>query len=319
MENILFFLFFASGCVLVAGALTLTIFNIIRKRKYGRISSSVFFEKYAEKIYRPLSKNKFFVKLNNEIAYKISVFNSASFEKNRQISVFMILGFALVVLILSIVFIYIYMPYWYIALVYIVFSVTAVLFLLQFVSDSIMNSYLKRLPEAIKILLSRFMTKGSISKAIQVSIPDLPKGIKNEMIRIYDAMKQNEPEKTKEVFWEIDRKYTNEHMSVLLDLIRLAHYNGGTESVKIQFDTMIKDILEDLENQQDLKGAAMSYIGMSVAFMTALPFVKLYNASILSSSEMQYYDSRSGMLFAAAYIGFLFILIAILFYLKKKG
>ena len=163
------------------------------------------------------------------------------------------------------------------------------------------------------------MTKGSISKAIQVSIPDLPKGIKDEMIRIYDAMKQNETEKTKEVFWEIDRKYTNEHMSVLLDLVRLAHYNGGTESVKTQFDAMIKDILEDLENQQDLKGAAISYIGMSVVFMTALPIVKLYNASILSSSEMQYYASRSGMLFATAYIGFLFILIAILFYLKKKG
>lgn len=319
MGNILFVLFFISGCIFAAGALALTVFNIVRKRKYGRISSSVFFEKYAEKIYKPLSKNKYFVKFNNEIAYKISVFNSASFEKNRQISVFVILGFAVIVSILSAVFIYIYMPYWYIALVYIIFSLTAVLFLLQFISDSIMNSYLKRLPEAIKILLSRFMTKGSISKAIQVSIPDLPKGIKDEMIRIYDAMKQNETEKTKEVFWEIDRKYTNEHMSVLLDLVRLAHYNGGTESVKTQFDAMIKDILEDLENQQDLKGAAISYIGMSVVFMTALPIVKLYNASILSSSEMQYYASRSGMLFATAYIGFLFILIAILFYLKKKG
>ena len=82
---------------------------------------------------------------------------------------------------------------------------------------------------------------------------------------------------------------------------------------------MIKDILEDLENQQELRGAAISYIVMSVVFMAALPIVKLYNATILSASEMQYYDTRSGMLFAAAYIGFLFILIAILFYFKKKG
>lgn len=319
MEKFLFILLFVSGGFCTVLALALTVLNAARKRKYGRISSYVFLGKYADKISKYLSKNKYFTKFNNEIAYKISVFNSVSFDKNRQISVFVILGFALVILILSIILLCVFMPYWYIAFVYIAFAITTILFLTQLLSDAIMNRYLKKLPEAIKILLSRFMTKGSISKAIQESIPDLPAGIKDEMIRIYDALKQNETEKTKEVFCEIDRKYTNEHMSVLLDLIRLAHYNGGTESVKLQFDAMIKDILEDLENQQDLRGAAISYIVMSVVFMAALPIVKLYNATILSASEMQYYDTRSGMLFAAAYIGFLFILIAILFYFKKKG
>lgn len=319
MGTSLFALFFIGGCVCTVMVIVLAAFTFVRKRKYGRISSSVFFEKYANKIYKHLAKNKYFVKVNNEIAYKISVFNAASFEKNRQISVFLILGFVIIVSILSIMLICIFRPYWYIAFLYIVFICASILFLSQLISDAIMNKYLKRLPEAIKILLSRFLTKGSISKAIQVSIPDLPSGIKDEMIRIYDAIKQNETEKTKEVFWEIDRKYKNEHMSVLLDLIRLAHYNGGTESVKMQFDAMIKDILEDLENQQDLRGAAISYIIMSVIFMGALPIVKLYNSSILSSAEMQYYNSRGGMLFAAAYIGFLFIFIAILFYLKKKG
>ena len=82
---------------------------------------------------------------------------------------------------------------------------------------------------------------------------------------------------------------------------------------------MIRDVIEDLENQQDLRGAAISYIVMSVLFMFVLPLVKMYNGSILSASEMAYYDTRSGMLFAAAYVGFLFLLIAFLFYLKKKG
>lgn len=319
MENILFLCLLFGSSVFFSVAIINVIINIRNRRKYGRISSYVVFAKKADKINSILMCNKYYERLNNEISYKISVFNSVSFEKNRQISVFVILGFILFVVVFSIILISSFWPYWYVAFMYIAFVVTALLFLLQIVSDVIMNRYLKKLPEAIKILQSRFMSKGSISKAIQVSIPDLPTGIKAEMIRLYDAIKHNETEKTKKVFWEIDKKYSNEHMSVLLDLIQIAHYNGGTDTIKIQFENMIRDVLEDLENQQDLRGAAMSYIVMSVLFMMVLPLVKIYNASILSPAEMIYYESRSGMIFAAVYIGFLFVLIGILFYLKKKG
>ena len=79
----------------------------------------------------------------------------------------------------------------------------------------------------INITILFFIKRKYFQSKIHTSIPDLPKGIKSEMIRIYDAIKQNEPEKQKMFFREIDKKYTNEHMSVLLDLIWLAHYNGG--------------------------------------------------------------------------------------------
>lgn len=319
MENILFLLFLLGGSICLFSSFCFLIFNAKRKKKYGRISSYAILGQKADKINSYLASNKYYVKLNNEIAYKISVFNSLSFERNRQISVFVIIGLVIFINIFSIILISIFWPFWYIAFMYIAFVITALLFILQLAADAIMNKYLKKLPEAIKILQSRFMSKGSISKAIQVSIPDMPSGIKSEMIRLYDAMKQNEIETTKEIFWEIDRKYSNEHMSVLLDLIKIAHYNGGTEAIKIQFDSMIRDILEDLENQQDLRGAAMSYIVMSVLFMFAIPLVKIYNTSILSETEMAYYSSRAGMIFAAVYIGFLFLLIGFLFFLKKKG
>jgi len=290
-----------------------------RSRRYGRISASVFQAYYMERIYQFFSKSKTFIKINHEIAYKISIFNALSFEKNRQIGAIATLIFLVFMIIISFLLIFIFLPYWYIALVYIIFINTAALFLLQLTSEIIMNRYLKYMPEALKILQSRFISKGSISKAIHVSIPDLPKGIKSEMIRIYDAMKLNEVEQTKEIFREIDRKYTNEHMSVLLDLIWIAHYNGGTDTIKTQFDAMLNNVLEDLENQQDLRGASMTYVVMSILFMAALPIVKAYNGSILAPVEMLYYETRSGMLFAAAYIGFLFLLIAILLYLKKRG
>lgn len=319
MGNLLFYILLSGGTLCLVVSVAYIIMHIRYKRKYGRIASSVLFADKADKLNRIFSRNQYYVKLNTEISYKISVFNSVSFEKNRQISAFVLLGFVFFVVVFAIILVCSFWPYWYIALIYIAFIIAAMLFLLQIVSDAIMNRYLKKLPEAIKILQSRFMSKGSISKAIQVSIPDLPTGIKSEMIRLYDAIKQNETEKTKEIFGEIDRKYSNEHMSVLLDLISIAHYNGGTDTIKTQFDAMIRDVLEDLENQQDLRGAAMSYIVMSVLFMMVLPLVKIYNASILSPTEMMYYDSRGGMIFGAVYIGFLFLLIGILFYLKKKG
>ena len=319
MDKILFTFLLSGGIFCFGVFISFGIMKQYHSKRYGRISSSVFLEHHLERIYQIFSRSRAFIKINNEIAYKVSVFNTLSFEKNRRIGTAVVLLFLILMFILSVIITLIYLPFWYIALVYIIFINTAALFILQLLYEIIMNRYLKCMPEALKILQSRFLSKGSISKAIHTSIPDLPKGIKSEMIRIYDAIKQNEPEKTKDVFREIDKKYTNEHMSVLLDLIWLAHYNGGTETIKAQFDSMVRDVLEDLENQQDLRSATMSYIVMSLLFMAALPIVRVYNKSILSPDEMQYYATRGGLLFAAGYIGFLILLIAVLFYLKKKG
>lgn len=253
MDKILF-AFLLMGGLFCGGLFILcAVLKWYRGRRYGRLSSSVFLERYAKRIYCVLARSRSFVKINNEIAYKISIFNSLPFETNRSIGAVVIVAFSILLFVLSLAVLFVYLPYWYIAFAYIIFIDTAVLFALQLFSESVMNRYLKRMPEALKILQPRFLSKGSISKAIQVSIPDLPKGIKAEMIRIYDAMKQNELEKTRETFKEIDKKYTNEHMSVLLDLIWLAHYNGGTEAIQAQFDAMVKNVLEDLENQQDLR------------------------------------------------------------------
>ena len=228
-------LFFA---FLLSGGLCCCVFFISgwflqrrREKRYGRISSSVFLERYANRLYRIFSRSKSFVKFNNEIAYKISVFNTLSFDKNRLLSAAGISALGLLLCAASAAILVIYMPYWYIALVYIIVFNTSVLFALQLVFELIMNRQLKRMPEALRILQSRFLSKGSIAKAIHVSLPDLPKGIKSEMLRIYNALKQNEQEKAKETFREIDKKYMNEHMSVLLDLIWLAHYNGGAETI----------------------------------------------------------------------------------------
>ena len=312
---ILIILFF----ILIFFAITSKIVRKHRAKKYGRISSNIIMERYYNKIKGVLDKSKFFTSINEKISYKLSIFNTLSFEKNRQLCLFGMLNYSILSLIVSVVLIIYFFPYWYIALLYILFINSAVFIFFLFFTDIIMDIYMKKMPETIKILQSRFVSKGNIVKAIRVSIPDLPKGIKAEMIRIYDALKMNEMYKAKDVFREIDKKYSDEHMSVLLDLIWLANYNGGEMTIKKQFEEMLNDVLEDIENQRDLRGAAMSYIFLAIFFIGAIPLVRIYNSSILSTEDMKYYSSREGMLFAAIYILFVFVVIGIMFYLKKKG
>lgn len=288
-------------------------------KRYGRLAHSVILERYLNKLYRILSKSKVLTKINEEIAYKISVFNTAPFEKNSIYAAIFVTVLLFLIGLISILLIYIFLPYWYIAFLYLIVISAALLFILQFISDGIMRRYLKHMPEVLRILQSRFISKGSISKAIHVSIPDFPKGIRMEMIRIYDALKLNNTDQTRAIFQKIDQKYSDEHMSELLELIWLAHYHGGSDAVRDQFEAMLNDVIEDLEGKKDLRGATMSYTVLSVLFMAALPFIKIYNGAVLDPATMEYYHTRSGMLLAAIYVAFLIAVIAILLYLEKRG
>lgn len=317
MDRTIFYILFFIGIICLLIYILNEIINLRRAKKYGRISSNLFLDRYYEKLGNILLRQKLICDFNEQLAYKISIFNTASFEKNKKIAFFVILSYGILLTILSSIMFIIFLPYWYISCMYIIFVNMAAYLIMLLVIDAIMNNSIKRLPETIKILQSRFLSKGNIAKAIHVSIVDLPKGMKSEMIRIYDALKQNEMYKAKETFREIDKKYSNEHMSILLDLIWLAHYNGGDETIKGQFESMLNDVLEDIENQQDLKGAAMSYIIMSLLFILALPLVRIYNQTILTDEEMKYYFTKEGMIFAALYVALLFALMGIIFYLKK--
>ena len=319
MSELVFYAVLSAGILCLGIHLSQKWTTLQQLKRYGRLSRSVILERYLNKLYGILSKSKVLTKINEEIAYKISVFNTAPFEKNGIYAAAFLTVLIVFLGLVSILLIYLFLPYWYIAFLYLIVISAGLLFILQFVSDGIMRHYLRHMPEALRILQSRFISKGSISKAIHVSIPDFPKGIRMEMIRIYDALKLNNTDQTKAIFQKIDQKYSNEHMSALLELIWLAHYHGGNEAVRDQFETMLNDVIEDLEGQKDLKGATMSYTVLSLLFMAALPFVKIYNGAILDPATMEYYHTRSGLLLAALYVAFLIAVIAILLYLEKRG
>ena len=319
MDKIIFALTAVIAATSIISVMLYKILTVVKQKKYGNLDTNVILEYYCGKIYIYISKSVFLRKVHQELSYKLSIFNRQSFEKNGQYATLIIPAALLTVAVLSIVIIRLCLPLWYIALIYIALVCGGLIFAFLILTGFIMNSFLKAMPETLKILNSRFSSKRNISKAIGVSLPDFHKGIRGDMERIYDALKLNDIDRIKYVFGSIEQKYQNPHMTILLELIWVAYYNGGSQDISMQFDAMIQDVIQDIENKQDLKSAASGYIAMSMLFMLGIPLVRIYNAGILDATQMAYYSSREGMIFAGIYLLVSSLVIAVLFYTERTG
>lgn len=320
MEKIIFYSTLILSGLLILCVLIYKGLQIYKQKKYGNLESGKIMEYYCTGVYNFLGRSKTFKKIHRELTYKLSVFNRQTFEKNSQYAT-IIIPVSVLLLIIAAVFIVIgSLPLWYIALIYIALLGGGIIFGFLILSGLIMNSYLKKMPETLKILNSRFSSRKNISKAIGVSLPDFHRSVQGDMQRIYDALKINDIQTAKHTFCNIEEKYGSEpHMTMLLELIWIAHYNGGSQDISEQFDMMIQDVIQDLENRQDLKSASTGYIVMSVLFMLGLPLVRMYNSGILDTDQMAYYGSREGLIFAGIYLLTVAIVIAVLFYTERAG
>lgn len=319
MDKMIFYIVIVLMATMFLGAAVYKILKLLKQKKYGNLDTGRVIEHYCNRMYNLFKKSKIFSKVHCELSYKLSVFNRQPFEKNSQYATMIIPAAVIILLIISIIIIIACLPLWYIALIYIALLAGGMIFGFLILSGLIMNSYLKKMPETLKILNSRFSSKKNISKAIGVSLPDFHKSIRGDMERIYDALKINDMHRAKYVFDSVEKKYDSEHMTILLELIWIAHYNGGGQDISEQFDSMIQDVIQDIENRQDLKSASTGYIVMSLLFMMGIPLVRMYNATILDASQMAYYDSRSGLIFAGLYLLIVAVIIAILFYTERSG
>lgn len=320
MDKVIFYI-----TLIFSGLMILSVFiykglQLYKQKKYGNLETGRIMEYYCNKAYDFLGKNNVFKRVHRELSYKLSVFNRQSFEKNSQYAMIIIPVSVLALMVISVIIIIACLPLWYIALIYIALLGGGVIFGFLIISGLIMNSYLKKMPETLKILNSRFSSKKNISKAIGFSLPDFHRTVQGDMQRIYDALKINDTQRAKETFNSVEEKYGSDpHMTMLLELIWIAHYNGGGQDISEQFDMMIQDVIQELENRQDLKSASTGYIVMALLFMLGIPLVRMYNSTILDPGQMAYYSSRGGLIFAGIYLLIVAVLVAILFYTERAG
>lgn len=298
--------------ILSSGTIVVTVYGVSYmvkardKLKYGNIQNELILSKRIDKLGSFLSKWSFFNKLLSDLSLRLSVFNSNSLAANMRYAIVAVLGFMIVFIIISVVLLYVFYPLWYIALSYMLLYAAFLCLLVLFASGYANRRFLNHMPDTLRILSARYACVNNISKCISVSIADFHRSIRGDMIRIYDALKLNDMEKIRNTFNSIDIKYSNEHMTLLLELIWHAYYNGGDEVIKSQFNTMLEDIIEDIENKKDLSAASLSYIGMGALFCTAVPLTKMFNESMLGLESKVFYSSREGILLGFLY--YLFIL-----------
>lgn len=283
--------------------------------KYGNVDSKLLFEKRVDSTCTFLARSRFLARLMKDLSLKLSIFNAKSYAVNMRYATLFLILFVLVFLILAGVLTVVFFPLWYIAMFYLLLFASIVCLGLIFLASYANKKFLSHMPETLRILSARYASLNNIVKCIGVSIEDFHKSIRGDMIRIYDALKQNDMDRIKDTFSAIDGKYSNIHMSLLLELIWHAYYNGGDEVVKGQFNDMLEDIIDDIENSKDLSAAALGYIGMGLAFAFAVPAARIFNEKVLGAESIQFYSGRGGIMLGLVYyailVGFAFLIFVI--------
>ncbi len=307
--------------ILFGSSAVVSLVVCVRRRlwnsRYGSIQPHLLWERQIKAVYSRMTKWPFAKKIVEEIGICLSLFNAKRYQENNYFASLLLLAACGILLAVFVVSVFLLWPLWYYAVFFCLLAAGGLLlFFLEFASAAT-SVFLKHMPETVKILSARYTSYGSIGKALGGSLPDFHKSIRPEMIRIYDVIKQNDMNQIRETFSVIEEKYRNEHMTLMLELIWYAHYRGGDQMVRAQFEEMAKDVIEDLENKRDLRAAVMGYAVMILLFFFVLPLAKLFNESVLGTSGVAYYQKTGGMLLGVVYVVFSLLLLFLLLYLER--
>lgn len=315
--HIIFYLISGLFLVLLLLLITLRLSEFLDRRKFGNALSRPIFAEKSVKLIEKIQKKKYLRLLCDSIALRMSLLNSRSIEENNFYAAWIILCGGTVYIIISAVLIFACFPLWYVSLIYIFLIAGGLILAFIMLASFAANRFLKQMPEMLKYVASRYASRKNIVKAIGESINDVSSCLSNEMIRILDVLKQNDMQAVRQTFRNIEWKYKSEYMTLFLDLIWNAHFYGGNTEITKQFEEIIHDIMETMENRRDLASAARSYITMSVLFLPAVPGIKTFN-SVLDNSAV-YYNSLNGLFLLILFLVTILLFVALMVYLERSG
>lgn len=272
-----------------------------------------------DKIKGLILKNQKAKKIVDYVAGKIMIMNDFSLDQNRNYSIIAIFILALL-LILGFIFLYPRQIIWYEQLLYLLIFISTLFIGVGILFSYMKNLFLNKLPETYKLLNSRFITTGKIKDAIKISLPDFDKPVKREMTRIIDALNLNSTEKIEETFQQIDATYRDDFFSILLELIKKAHFQGDADVVKEQFEELTDEILDEIENQKNLMATSRFTIAVTLISTPALMNIFEYFSRLgLGSSADAFFTSPNGILIKyGIYISAL-VVSGYIFYLEKSA
>ncbi len=316
LKNFIGWLFLLISIGLTIMLLTFKVKGYVRKRKYLiRKNPSSLLKKATKIIVRVV----LFDKILSYIAIRISVLNDNSYEKNKEKSV-AVLFLIIVLIIVSLV---VVLPsvkiIWYLYLFYLILSIVFILCILYTIQLILRMYFTKLLPDAYKILNSRFTTEGDILKAIDKSLVDFDPAIRREMTRIRNVLRKNDGVQINNTFRQMEMLYKNEYFTLLLNLIQQAYYKGGKESIKSQFEMVTEEILIDIENQKDLALTSRMYVVISLFLPLGVKWLEGFNQRALGQASVDFYGGPIGVGFKILMLVSLLLYIVSLLFLERTA
>ncbi len=152
------------------------------------------------------------------------------------------------------------------------------------------------LPETLKIINSRFLSRRSMAKAISATIEqgDLKGPSKRVMSDIRDVLLRNDMKAVEETFSFMVKAYNDYYLRLFLNLVKQAHFKGGCDTVREQLEDLTEEILSSMENRKDLASASGMYMVLTALIPLAVKWVERYNLSAAGAAAVSYYESPAG-------------------------
>jgi hypothetical protein len=277
------------------------------KQKIGRL----------KRVTEYLCQFKLLKKLLHFLAVRIGMYNRFNYSKNLEIAVVVLISSAALSLLSLIVLLPSGKLIWYMVLAYFSLAAAFLTLLLYIFSAMAKLRFTSKLPETFKMLNSRYMSRGSIQEAIWISLEDMDKAVRKEMKKVYDTLNTNDMDEINNTFNMIDQSYRNEYLTLLLNLIKQAHYKGGSSVIKAQFESTTEEILSEIEHSKDLSATTRSYILFCLLMPAGLLGVEYFNRIALGSAADQFYKSPLGIEIKIVFFIVLIMYISYLLYLEK--
>ncbi len=310
----------------LTAASVLFVYSIISKGRYIYRKLRFTVEKNKKTILRRLSQKLMVYSpikaLLTGTAIKVGMYTEFSFEKNIEIACAII--FACAGLVLSVVFII--MPrvnvVWYMFLAYMCLTGLFMMLILYVLNTVVRARFTSKLPETFKLLNSRYISKENILKAIHISLyeyDDFDRTVKKVMRLVNDVLYKNNMKEIDETFKLIESTYGNEYLTLMLNLIRQAHYNGGKKVIKEQFEHATEDILIEIENQKDLSATSRSYILLAAFMPFGMAGIERFNCFALQEKSVEFYKSIPGIEWKIIFFGVLSLYIGYMLLLERTA
>jgi len=286
--------------ILVTAIASISIFaviklkRVIKRHRYKTVKRR---KNSVEKFVNLLMKNSVLNYIINAIALKINLITAFSLEMNIKIaSVVLLTVFAVLCIFIGFSVIFTHAVWYNIAanVVLILLFAAVFMYVMQFLARV---SFTSKLPETMKILNSRYLSKKNIIKAINISIEagDFNGAVKRTMSIIRNVLMKNDMVLINETFKILEKMYGNYYLTLLLNLIKQAHFKGGEEVIKEQMEEVTEEILSEIENKKDLSAAAIMYILLTAILPAGIVGIELFNKSAIGQVAYSFYSSPAGM------------------------